>query len=129
MEREIRIRNEDGTERKVRFELRREERNGEIRERIKFSESEIEAESELEIEDDSNRTSNGTLRARLSNGRRAEIKVMPETASERALERLRLKVCREEDGCTIVLKEIGEGEEIKAAYEISAEEDSRVLGL
>jgi len=32
---------------------------------------------------------------KLSNGRNAEIKIMPDTASERALERLRLHVCNE----------------------------------
>lgn len=69
------------------------------------------------------------LKAELSNGRNAEIKVMPDTASETALEKLKLKNCVEEEGCTIELKEVGKGEEVKPAYEIKRQRTSRVLGL
>ncbi|MBW2989062.1 hypothetical protein KY358_01955 [Candidatus Woesearchaeota archaeon] len=69
------------------------------------------------------------LTAKLSNGRNAEIKVMPDTASARAIERLRLKVCSEENNCTIELKEVGAGEKTRAAYEVQAEKKSRFLGL
>ena len=55
------------------------------------------------------------LKMQLSNGRNAEIKIMPDTASERALERLRLKVCSEENNCTIELKETGKGNETRAS--------------
>jgi len=65
----------------------------------------------------------------LSNGRNAEIKVMPDTASERALERLRLKNCVEEEGCSIELKEVGSGEQAKLAYEMKTQRQSKVLGL
>jgi len=69
------------------------------------------------------------LMAQLSNGRNAEIKVMPDTASETALERLRLKVCSPERNCTITLKEVGTGNQTKAAYEVQAERHARILGL
>ena len=69
------------------------------------------------------------LYAGLSNGKNAEIKVMPDTASERALERLRLKVCSEENECQIELKEVGSGEKIKLAYELKTQRQSKVLGL
>ncbi len=66
----------------------------------------------------------------LSNGKNAEIKIMPNTASERALERLRLKVCSEENNCTIELKEVGKSEEEKQlAYEVQIERHSRILGI
>ena len=65
----------------------------------------------------------------LSSGRKAEIKVMPITASERALERLRLKVCSEENNCTIQLKEVGSGNETRLAYGVRAEKRYKVLGL
>jgi len=65
--------------------------------------------------------------AKLSNGRNAEIKVMPNTASERALERLRLKNCA--GNCTIELKEVGKGNQTKAAYSVKTERQSRFLGL
>ncbi|MBU1051529.1 MAG: hypothetical protein KJ718_03170 [Nanoarchaeota archaeon] len=69
------------------------------------------------------------LETKLSNGRNAEIKVMPNTASERALEKLRLKNCVEEEGCSIELKEVGQGEQAKLAYEINTQKQSKVFGL
>lgn len=69
------------------------------------------------------------LKARLSNGRNALVKVMPETASERALERLRLKNCNETRNCTIELKEVGKGNETRLAYEAVAEKRFRVFGI
>lgn len=69
------------------------------------------------------------LHAKLSNGRNAEIKVMPDAASERARERLQLKVCSEENSCSIELKEVGKGEQVRAAYEVRAQKDAKVLGM
>ncbi|MBW2982153.1 DUF2202 domain-containing protein [Candidatus Woesearchaeota archaeon] len=67
------------------------------------------------------------VRARLSNGRNADIKIMPETASETALQRLRLRNC--DENCTIELKEVGSGEQAKAAYELRAQRNARVFGI
>lgn len=67
------------------------------------------------------------IKAKLSNGRNAEIKVMPNTASETALNRLRLKVCAE--NCTIELKEVGNGNETRLAYKLNATKDAKVFGL
>ncbi len=76
------------------------------------------------------RTKNKTkLKTKLSNGKNAEIKIMPNTASETALKRLRLKVCSEANNCSIVLKEVGKNNEIKLAYEVKAQKQSRVLWL
>lgn len=69
------------------------------------------------------------LGAWLSNGRHALIKIMPDSASERAIERLKLKVCNESNNCSIELKEVGIGNKTRIAYEVSAQEDSRVLLL
>ena len=69
------------------------------------------------------------LFAKLSNGKNAEIKVMPNTASERALKRLRLKVCSEENGCQIELKEVGVGNKTQLAYELKTQRKSKVFGL
>ena len=77
-----------------------------------------------------NKTQNRTkIHVNLSNGRWAEIKIMPDTASETALSRLRLKVCNESNNCTIVLKEVGQREQIKAAYELQAERHAKLLGF
>ncbi len=69
------------------------------------------------------------LKVKLNNGRNAEVKVMPNVASEKALERLRLKNCVETEGCMIELKEVGSGENSRLAYEVERERDSRVFGL
>jgi len=69
------------------------------------------------------------LNVQLSNGRNAEIKIMPNTASETALARLRLKVCNESNNCTIQLKEVGNGNETRLAYEIQIERHSRILAI
>jgi len=69
------------------------------------------------------------IKAQLSNGRNAEIKIMPEVASERAMERLRLKVCSEENNCTLELKEVKQGNETRAAYRVHAEKESKLFGL
>lgn len=66
------------------------------------------------------------LKVKLSNGLNAEVKVMPNTASEVALARLGAKC---EGNCTIELKEVGTGNKTRAAYEIKTQKESRVLGL
>jgi hypothetical protein len=89
----------------------------------------VEAHSGLEIRSENGQNNRTTLRTTLSNGKNAEIKVMPDVASERAMEQLQLKVCTSENGCTIELKEVGKGEEVKAAYEVRAEKEGKALGL
>jgi cell division protein FtsB len=78
----------------------------------------------LTVEDIENKT---MLRAYLSNGKNAIIKVMPDTASQRAIERLNLKFCNESNSCTIELKGVGEGNQTKAVYEIKAKKEKRFL--
>lgn len=72
---------------------------------------------------------NQALKAKLSNGRNAEIKIMPNTASETALQRLRLRVCNESNNCTIELREVGNQTQRRAAYEVQAQKRYKVLGL
>ncbi len=69
------------------------------------------------------------LWANLSNGRMAEVKVMPDAASEKALERLRLNVCSEQNNCSIVLKEVQKDGNLSAAYELRAHKETRLFGL
>jgi len=90
----------------------------------------VEAKSNMQIGSEHDPVQNKTrLKTQLSNGKNAEIKVMPNTASERALERLRLKVCSSENNCSIELKEVGTGELAKLAYEVQAQKEARVFGL
>jgi len=74
--------------------------------------------------------SNGSqIRIMLSNGRNAEIKIMPIAASQRALERLRLKVCSEDNNCTIELKQISEGNKTQIVYEARVHKIFRLFGF
>jgi len=100
--------------------------NAQNRFKIKSGDIEADCECELEQEQIQNRT---RLKTKLSNGRNAEIKIMPDTASQTALEKLRLRVCSEENNCQIELKETGTGEQTRLAYHLQAEKQSKFLGL
>jgi len=84
----------------------------------------IEAETSLEMTQEQSK-----MMVKLSNGKNTEIKIMPDSASENSLERLRLKTCSEENNCKIELKETGKGDNAKATYEIQIERHSRILGI
>lgn len=60
---------------------------------------------------------------KLSNGRKAEIKIMPETASEIAIAKLG------DLGFTIELKEVGKGNEARVVYELTGNKKGRFLGI
>ncbi|MBX4195998.1 hypothetical protein KW805_00210 [Candidatus Pacearchaeota archaeon] len=79
----------------------------------------------LTTEDIGNGTLGSILRVYLSNGRKADVKIMPDRASATALKRLRTKC--ENDNCTIELKEVGNGNKTRIAYEVRTEKDSRVF--
>jgi hypothetical protein len=78
-----------------------------------------EVNTTLEIEVENNESNETTVKAKLSNGTRQNIKVMPETASLRARERLG------ELGFNITLKEVGK----ELVYEVDAEKEGKVFGL
>jgi len=91
---------------------------------------EVEAMSNMQISSEYDPAQNRTrLMTQLSNGANAEIKVMPNTASQRAIERLQLKVCNSENNCSIKLKEVGSKEQVRAAYEVQAQKEARVLAM
>jgi len=94
--------------------------------RLRVKDVDADCECNLTREVGNNKT---ILRIRLSNGTDEEIKIMPNTASERALERLRLKNCSAENNCTLTLKEVGKGNETRLAYEVQIERHSRILGI
>ena len=59
----------------------------------------------------------------LSNSRKAEIKIMPETASEKAIEKLG------DLGFNVTLKEVGKGDDAKVVYELTGEKQGKFLGI
>ena len=76
----------------------------------------------LSTEDIDNKT---MLRAHLSNGLQADVKIMPDRASAVALKRLRAK-CAERN-CTIELKEVSRGNKTMLTYEVQTDKDSRLF--
>jgi len=92
------------------------ERNNQTYQKIKVRN--IAADTDLELENitDGNQT---RLRVKLSNGNNAEVKIMPDKASETALERLRAK------NVTLELKEVGN----TIVYEAEGNKEVKFLGL
>lgn len=72
---------------------------------------------------------NGKYYGEFENNRTREIKIMPDVAAQRALERLRLRNCNESESCRIELKEVKQGNQTRAAYEIHAQKQARFLGI
>ncbi len=63
------------------------------------------------------------IKSSLSKDKIEVIKIMPETASQKAIERLG------ELGFNITLKEVGQGNNTKAVYELTAEKEGKMLSL
>jgi len=93
---------------------------------LRVGNSSADCDCNLTQEQGQNRT---RLYAGLSNGRNAEIKIMPDRASETALQQLRLRNCIEEEGCQIELKEVGKGEATQLAYELKTQKKAKFLGI
>lgn len=66
-----------------------------------------------------------SLRAILSNGRFADVKIMPDRAAAVALERLRAKC--EERNCSVELREVGSGNGTRAAWVVETEKESKMF--
>ena len=113
----------DANQNQYQVTIRTEEKtkNGETFQKIKVRG--FEAVSDLEIEEE---TENGEvkIKAKMSNGNRNEIKIMPDTASETALEKLKTK-----KGLEIQLKEVGEGNNLSVVYDIEGDRTTKLLGL
>jgi len=99
------------------------EENANARSVLQISGVEVKTDLEVEMQ------ANAQARVKLSNGKNAEIKVMPATASQRAIAALRLNVCSPDSGCEIQLKETSQSGEVKAVYEVQAKKEYKVFGL
>ncbi len=81
----------------------------------------------LTSDDIGNGTLGSILSAYLSNGRKAEIKFLPDRASKIALARLRAKCA--DDNCSVELKEVGTGNKTRIAYVVETTKDSSVFWI
>ena len=103
--------------------------SGQDESKCKLETGGIEAECGIELLSEEVAESKTKLFAKLSNGEDAEIKVMPDTASSRALQRLRIKNCNMSNGCTIELKQTGVGNQSRLSYEINVQKRAKMFGL
>lgn len=68
-------------------------------------------------------------RITLQNGTYASIKIMPEKASQTAIDKLKIHNCNESDNCSIQLKEVGEVNKTRAVYEVKVKKHIKIFGL
>ncbi len=87
------------------------------------------ARTRLRIDTEIDNFGRTKLMVNFSNGKNAEIKIMPDTASQTALERLRLRNCNLSDNCSLELKEVGNGNQTKIIYEMQAKKETKILWL
>ena len=108
----------DQNQNQIKVQLRTEtkEETGKIYHKIKVQG--IEAVSDIALEE-----IEGKIKAKLSNGNHHEIKIMPDAASEIALEELAT------ESVEIELIEVGEGDDLSIVYEAVAEKEVKLFGL
>ncbi|MEK6884983.1 MAG: PepSY domain-containing protein [Nanoarchaeota archaeon] len=109
-----------GKEREVKVKIEVDVENGEIKRKIKIEDGNatFEAETELEIEE-TIENNKSIIRVNKSNGIKSEIKIMPDRASEIAIEQLKSL------NFSIELKEVGN----KIIYEIETNKSGRFFGI
>jgi hypothetical protein len=83
----------------------------------------------LDITTETNFEGRTKLKTMLKNGQIREIMIMPDVASEKALDALKIHVCSVNNNCTIQLKSIGNNTKEKIQYEMNAKKDSRIIGI
>ncbi|MFH1850669.1 MAG: ice-binding family protein [archaeon] len=91
--------------------------------------NDVPAQTDLNIIAETDSNGKTKLKTMLKNGQEIEIKIMPDTASKRALEILKVKVCSSDNNCTIQLKDVGSGTAEKIQYEVQLERHSKLFGL
>ena len=65
----------------------------------------------------------------LSNKEEVDLNIMPDVAVKSAINRMGIEGCDSVSACAIELKEVSVGNVLKAAYEVQAEKEIKVLGL
>lgn len=91
--------------------------------------NDVAARTDLNITAETDAQGKTKFKTTLRNGQEIEIKIMPDTASEKALEMLKVNVCSSDNNCTIQLKDVGGRSTEKVQYEMQLDKHSKVLGL
>ena len=117
----------DGTETEFKLKIENRTEDGRYREKIKYEfrgeDLEVETEDEIDLEEETNGTEY-KLKAKMRNGNFTNIKIMPDTASEIALERLKAL------NFTVQLRERLDDRNVpRVVYNIEANKNGRFLGV
>lgn len=112
--------NKEGKLIKLRFRFENDGENIKIKREVEVEGKKIESELEILEKFEGEEVQ---LKAKLSDGSEQEIKIMPDRASEIAIEKLKSK------NFNIELKEVGEENNLKAVYIAKVNENGRLLGL
>jgi len=100
-----------------------------VKNRIEIKTNSVSAETNLSVNVETDSAGKTKLKIMLKNGQERELMMMPDVASEIALEVLRVKVCSINNNCTLELKSVGRESDEKLQYEMKLERDSKVLGV
>ena len=116
----------DGRKAEIKIKVENRTEDGRFRERIRYEirgeEIEVEVEDEIDLEEETNGTEY-RLKARLRNGNVTDIKIMPDQASEIALDRLRAL------NFTVELREATDRNVPRVVYIIETNKHGRFLGV
>jgi hypothetical protein len=114
----------DEDQKKIQVTLRTETKikDGETYEKIKVRG--VDAVSEFDLEEEHEEKELKKVKMKLSNGNYKEIKIMPDRASETAIEKLKTN-----KNLTIQLKEVGVGNNLSVVYDIEGNRTTKLLGL
>lgn len=89
-----------------------------------------EADTNLTIESEADDNNKTKIKAVLSDRTKKEIKIMPDTASEKAIAKLvELGFIIELYNDIIELKEVGKGDDAKVVYELTGNKEGKFLGI
>jgi hypothetical protein len=114
----------DENQKEIQVTLRKETKtkDGETYEKIKVRG--VDAVSQLELEEEHEEKVLKKVKMKLSNGNYREVKIMPNRASETAVEKLKTN-----KNLTIQLKEVGVGNNLSVVYDIEGNRTTKLLGL
>ncbi len=126
IEQKQRIRDELGKLREIEVRIEKKEENGKIKSRIRIKEREIKSDLELEEENETDRSIR-KIKARLSNGNKTDINLLP----DKALEIAQLMLASENiTNVSLELKEIKlKGNKLKAVYVATSNSTGKFLGI
>lgn len=83
------------------------------------------ATTEMEVEAETGESNETKLKLKLSNGEKKQLKILPDEASEKAREKLRIRECNSNNNCSLELVE----DDQQLRYEVQVERHSKILAL